>query len=83
MYANDTIKMVSSVNVALTVFWGGEGSRTVDLESHVNCLVPVDETTRSRETKNEGEDEGSGAGRVEGVMVGLLGVGTVMVWVLL
>lgn len=83
MYFNDTKKLVNSVNVALTVFWREESPGLIDLKTNVNCLVPVDETTRSRETQSSGDDEGSGGVRVEGSLLGLLGALVVAMWGLL
>ncbi|OAG05995.1 uncharacterized protein CC84DRAFT_1244862 [Paraphaeosphaeria sporulosa] len=81
MYINDTIKMINSINLALTVFWNSAGGPDVALESHVSCLWPVDETTRSRETMSSGlgeEDEGA-AGRV-GTVWAILGAAFVTAW---
>lgn len=82
MYANDTVKMISSINLALTAFWNSAGKPDENPEAHVSCLWPVDETTRSRQTKSSGEGEGEGgaAGRVESVVWSVLGTVLVAAW---
>lgn len=77
MYYNDTIKMLKSVNVALTVFWSNAGANASvqELEPHLSCLWPMDETSRSRATK-----EPSAAGRLRVARLAAVGAGLVMAW---
>ena len=78
MYADDTIKMLLSINAVLTLFWGEDGASVREPEAQLSCLVPVDETTRSRETKQP-----NGTTKAKAANMAVLGAAMALVWALL
>ena len=74
MYYNDTRPMILSANAALTVFWGDDED-SFEPESHLSCLIPIDET------EDSGDSEEPGAAvRIEGTLPALIAAVAVAVW---
>ena len=78
MRFNETVHLVASINLALTVFWDNDDMGVGAVEdpwSHVSCLWPIDQTSRSRETEKD-----SSAGNVGITVWALVGAAFVTVW---